>query len=141
MDVVVCDGFVGNVILKSAEGLAGTVASMMREELERSWRTRLGYLLARPAFASFRRRVDYREYGAAPLIAGFLLGTIGLIWRLMLYRREVAVVWDGSNFSVAGRAEYFSHRFREELATIKDLLVESGTADHKEARRRNTEDN
>jgi len=68
VDVVVCDGFVGNVILKSAEGLAGTVASMMREELARSWRTRLGYLLARPAFAGFRKRVDYREYGAAPLL-------------------------------------------------------------------------
>lgn len=68
VDVVVCDGFVGNVILKSAEGLAGTVASMMREELARSWRTRLGYLLARPAFARFRKRVDYREYGAAPLL-------------------------------------------------------------------------
>ncbi len=68
VDVVVCDGFVGNVILKSAEGLAGAVASMMREELAQSWRTRLGYLLARPAFAGFRRRVDYREYGAAPLL-------------------------------------------------------------------------
>lgn len=68
VDVAVCDGFVGNVILKSAEGLAGAVASMMREELAKSWRSRLGYLLARPAFAGFRRRVDYREYGAAPLL-------------------------------------------------------------------------
>jgi len=68
VDVVVCDGFVGNVILKSAEGLAEAVASMMREELARSWRSRLGYLLAKPAFAGFRRRVDYREYGAAPLL-------------------------------------------------------------------------
>jgi hypothetical protein len=63
-----------------------------------------------------------REYGGTLLIAGFLLGTIGLVWRLMLYRREVAVVWDGNNFAVAGRAEYFSHRFREELSTILDLL-------------------
>lgn len=68
VDVVVCDGFVGNVILKSAEGLAAAVASMMREELARSWSSRLGYLLAKPAFAGFRRRVDYREYGAAPLL-------------------------------------------------------------------------
>lgn len=66
-----------------------------------------------------------REYGGALLILGFALGTIGLIWRLMLYRREVAVVWDGSAFSVAGRAEYFSHRFREELAAIRDLLEEA----------------
>jgi glycerol-3-phosphate acyltransferase PlsX len=68
VDVVVCDGFVGNVILKSAEGLAAAVAAMMREEIGRSWRSRLGYLLAKPAFARFRRRVDYREYGAAPLL-------------------------------------------------------------------------
>lgn len=68
VDVVVCDGFVGNVILKSAESLAEAVASMMRHELDRSWTARLGYLLARPAFARFRRRVDYREYGAAPLL-------------------------------------------------------------------------
>ena len=40
----------------------------------------------------------------------------------MLYRREVAVAWDGGAFSVAGRAEYFSHRFREELATIRELI-------------------
>lgn len=68
VDVVVCDGFVGNVILKSAESLAEAVATMMRHELDRSWSARLGYLLARPAFARFRRRVDYREYGAAPLL-------------------------------------------------------------------------
>lgn len=68
VDVVVCDGFVGNVVLKSAESLAEAVATMMRHELDRSWSARLGYLLARPAFARFRRRVDYREYGAAPLL-------------------------------------------------------------------------
>ena len=58
----------------------------------------------------------------AAILLVFLLGTIGLIWRLMLYRREVAIVWDGKSFAVAGRAEYFSHRFREELATMRDLL-------------------
>jgi len=68
VDVVVCDGFVGNVILKSAESLARAVGGMMREEMGRSWRTRLGYLVARPAFDGLRRRLDYREYGAAPLL-------------------------------------------------------------------------
>jgi len=68
VDVVVCDGFVGNVLLKGAESLASLLGSMMREELGRSWRTRLGYLLARPAFERFRRRTDYREYGAVPLL-------------------------------------------------------------------------
>ena len=68
VDVVVCDGFVCNVILKGSEQVAELYSAMVREELTRSWRTRLGYRLARPAFASLRRRTDYREYGAAPLL-------------------------------------------------------------------------
>lgn len=68
VDVVVCDGFVGNAILKSAESMAQMVATMMRQEVGTSWRNRMGYLLARPAFESFARRVDYREYGGAPLL-------------------------------------------------------------------------
>ena len=68
VDVVVCDGFVGNAILKSAESLAYLMTSMLRQEVEKSWRSKIGYALARPAFEGFRRRVDYREYGAAPLL-------------------------------------------------------------------------
>ncbi len=77
VDVIVCDGFVGNVLLKSAESLVGLMSGMMKDELSKSWRSRLGYSLARPAFESFRRRVDYREYGAAPLLgvkAGCFIG-------------------------------------------------------------------
>jgi hypothetical protein len=61
------------------------------------------------------------------LVAGFVVGTVGLVWRLMLYRREVAVVWDQESFAVAGRAEYFSHKFKDELETIKDFLERGGT--------------
>jgi glycerol-3-phosphate acyltransferase PlsX len=68
VDVIVCDGFVGNVILKSAEALAEMVGKMLREEIERSPRTRMGYLLAKPAFDAFRQRTDYSEFGAAPLL-------------------------------------------------------------------------
>jgi len=67
-DVIVCDGFIGNVILKSAESLAELFGRMLREELSRTSRTKAGYLLARPAFASFRRRTDYSEFGGAPLL-------------------------------------------------------------------------
>ena len=67
-DVVVCDGFVGNAILKSAEALAEFVGAQLREELSRTMRSRMGYLLARPAFDRFRSRVDYSEYGGAPLL-------------------------------------------------------------------------
>ncbi len=67
-DVVVCDGFVGNVLLKSAEAMAELIVGMMREEIVRSSRTRFGGWLARPAFANFARRTDYAEYGAVPLL-------------------------------------------------------------------------
>ena len=67
-DVVVCDGFVGNAILKSAEALAEFVGAQLREEMSRTLRSRLGYLLAKPAFDRFRSRVDYSEYGGAPLL-------------------------------------------------------------------------
>lgn len=67
-DVVVCDGFVGNAVLKSAESIAVLVGSMLREELEHSARARLGALLARPALTRLRRRTDYSEYGGAPLL-------------------------------------------------------------------------
>lgn len=76
-DVVVCDGFVGNVLLKGAEALAQLLGRMLREELRQSTRTRLGYLMARPAFDGLRARTDYREYGAAPLLgvdAGCFIG-------------------------------------------------------------------
>ncbi len=68
VDVIVCDGFVGNVVLKSAESLAVLFGRMLREELGRNARTKAGYLLAKPAFARFRARTDSSEYGAAPLL-------------------------------------------------------------------------
>lgn len=68
VDVVVCDGFVGNVVLKVSEGLAESIGQMLRGELRSRWRSRLGYLLAKPAFDAFKKRVDYAEYGGAPLL-------------------------------------------------------------------------
>ncbi len=76
-DVVVCDGFVGNVLLKGAEAVAMLLGRMLRDELAHDARTRLGYLMAKPAFDALRRRTDYREYGAAPLLgveAGVFIG-------------------------------------------------------------------
>ena len=67
-DVVVCDGFVGNVVLKVSEGLAEAVGTMLRREIGHRLLAKLGYLLARPAFRAFKRSVDYAEYGGAPLL-------------------------------------------------------------------------
>ncbi|MEO8038410.1 MAG: phosphate acyltransferase PlsX [Betaproteobacteria bacterium] len=67
-DVVVCDGFVGNVALKTSEGLAQMLAAYLREEFKRSVFTRLAALFALPVINSFKRRVDHRRYNGASLL-------------------------------------------------------------------------
>lgn len=67
-DVVVCDGFVGNVILKVSESLGEVFISMLKEELCSSLTTKVGALLSRKAFRGLKKRVDYSEYGGAPLL-------------------------------------------------------------------------
>jgi glycerol-3-phosphate acyltransferase PlsX len=67
-DVVVCDGFVGNVALKTSEGLARLVRSSLRESLKSTVTSQVGALLSRKAFDNFKKRLDYSEYGGAPLL-------------------------------------------------------------------------
>ena len=64
-DVIVCDGFTGNIVLKTSEGLVETVESLLGDELQGTFSSQVGYLLSRRAFRRFRRRVDYSEYGGA----------------------------------------------------------------------------
>jgi glycerol-3-phosphate acyltransferase PlsX len=73
VDVVVCDGFVGNIVLKACEGVEGGLRRIIREEINRGFFTRLGGLLSRPAFDGVRRRVDWRHVGGC-----FLLGVDGV---------------------------------------------------------------
>jgi glycerol-3-phosphate acyltransferase PlsX len=68
VDVVVMDGFTGNVVLKASESLAESILFLMKEELFRTPLTRLGALLSRPAFRAVARRIDASEYGGAPLL-------------------------------------------------------------------------
>jgi glycerol-3-phosphate acyltransferase PlsX len=67
-DVVVCDGFTGNIALKVGEGLVETIEAMLRDELSGTATARLGAWLSASAFQRFRQRVDYAEYGGAPLL-------------------------------------------------------------------------
>jgi phosphate acyltransferase len=67
-DVIVCDGFIGNVVLKVSEAVAEAIGVFLRENIGTSLVRKLGYLLMRPAFRSLKRRVDYAEYGGAPLV-------------------------------------------------------------------------
>ncbi len=68
VDVIVCDGFVGNICLKVSEGLVEASTQMLREGIMGSTIAKLGYLLARPVFKKIKKRVDYAEYGGAPLL-------------------------------------------------------------------------
>jgi glycerol-3-phosphate acyltransferase PlsX len=68
VDVIVCDGFVGNVALKVSEGVVDLVKLVMRESLEASITGKIGYAIAKSAFTTFRKRLDYSEYGGAPLL-------------------------------------------------------------------------
>ncbi len=76
LEVVVCDGFVGNISLKISEGLAEAAMQMLKDEIMKSMQAKIGYLLIRKAFAAFRKRVDYAEYGGAPLLG---INGIGII--------------------------------------------------------------
>jgi glycerol-3-phosphate acyltransferase PlsX len=76
-DVVVCDGFTGNVVLKTSEGLVDTVEALLGDELQGTFSAQVGYLLSRRAFRRFRRRVDYSEYGGAPLLGVAGLAIVG----------------------------------------------------------------
>ncbi|HEX6988412.1 MAG TPA: phosphate acyltransferase PlsX [Bacillota bacterium] len=67
-DVVVCDGFVGNAVLKAIEGTALGIFRLLRQEIQASRLTALGALLARSGLRRVRRRLDYAEYGGAPLL-------------------------------------------------------------------------
>jgi len=68
VDVIVCDGFIGNVALKVSEGMVEVIKQMLRESLDATIAGKIGYVLSRAAFADFKKRLDYSEYGGAPLL-------------------------------------------------------------------------
>ncbi|HMM34935.1 MAG TPA: phosphate acyltransferase PlsX [Thermoanaerobaculia bacterium] len=68
VDVVVTDGFTGNVVLKASESLARLVEAALKQEITRSLQASMGFLLTRDAFRAFKKRLDYTEYGGAPLL-------------------------------------------------------------------------
>jgi len=68
VDVIVCDGFIGNIALKISEGLVEHIGGMLKKAIKSSLTSQLGYALSKRAFDSFRKRTDYSEYGGAPLL-------------------------------------------------------------------------
>ncbi|OGW28422.1 MAG: phosphate acyltransferase [Nitrospirae bacterium GWC2_57_13] len=67
-DVIVCDGFIGNVVLKISESVAESIRTILRENIGDNLIRKLGYFMMKPAFQALKRKVDYAEYGGAPLL-------------------------------------------------------------------------
>jgi glycerol-3-phosphate acyltransferase PlsX len=76
-DVIVCDGFIGNVALKISEGLVEHMIKMLKQGLGSTWTTQVGALLARGAFKDLKKKLDYSEYGGAPLLGVKGIAIIG----------------------------------------------------------------
>ncbi|ENQ6619449.1 phosphate acyltransferase PlsX [Campylobacter lari] len=68
IDVLVCDGFNGNILLKTGEGVASVITKLLKQEIQKSFLAKLGYFLAKPAFNELKTHIDYEEYGGAPLL-------------------------------------------------------------------------
>ncbi len=67
-DVIICDGFIGNVVLKISESVAESIRTILRENIGDNLIRKLGYFMMKPAFQALKRKVDYAEYGGAPLL-------------------------------------------------------------------------
>jgi glycerol-3-phosphate acyltransferase PlsX len=76
VDVVVCDGFTGNIALKTMEGVATFAGDVLREAFQKNFSSRLGYLMSRSSLREAYRRLDYAEYGGAPLLG---LDGVGIV--------------------------------------------------------------
>jgi phosphate acyltransferase len=111
-DVIVCDGFTGNVALKVGEGLVEAIAHLFARERSRSWAGRTGACLARGALARLRRRMDYAEHGAAPLlgVAGLCLVGHG--------RSSPRAVCNGIAVAARLARDGYSRRLAERIAAI-----------------------
>ncbi|MDE3068368.1 MAG: phosphate acyltransferase PlsX [Verrucomicrobiota bacterium] len=117
VDVVVCDGFVGNIVLKTSESLAVAMVSMLKRELMRNPKRQLGAYLARNAFQAIRRRMDPEVHGGAPL-----LGFKGMVFKAHGSARERAVA-----SALRITAEAVRHRVNElitlEIARANEMLA------------------
>jgi glycerol-3-phosphate acyltransferase PlsX len=100
-DIVVCDGFVGNVLLKTSEGLASMIGGFLREEFSRNPLSKVAVVLAYPVLAAFKSRVDYRRYNGAAL-----LGLRGLVFKShgsaddFAFRQALCRAYDAARYNL-----------------------------------------
>ncbi|WP_136797997.1 phosphate acyltransferase PlsX [Desulfosediminicola ganghwensis] len=120
VDVIVCDGFVGNICLKISEGLVEVAMKMLRDEIVKSIPAKIGYLLARPAFRAFKKRVDYSTYGGAPLLG---VNGIGMICHGKSDRKTI-------RNAICEAAKMVNNNVNQEIS--RGIAVESATAQSEE---------
>jgi len=125
-DIVVCDGFVGNVVLKSAEGMASMLSEFIRQEFSRNLFTRLAALVALPVLKHFKQRVDHRRYNGAAL-----LGLRGLVFKshgaadVLAFENALARAYDAARNRLLDRVH---DRIRETLQAMPSTDTASQAA-------------
>jgi glycerol-3-phosphate acyltransferase PlsX len=117
VDIVVCDGFVGNVALKASEGLATMIGGFLKNEFSRNIFTKIVAVLAYPVLSAFKNRVDHRRYNGAAL-----LGLRGLVFKSHGSADEIAFETALNRAYDAGRNQLLD-RVRERIAHAGPLLV------------------
>jgi glycerol-3-phosphate acyltransferase PlsX len=125
VDVVVCDGFVGNVVLKLSEGLAEAIGKMLKDEIQKSFLSKVGYLFCRNAFSNFKKKIDYTEYGGAPLLG---IDGVGMICHggsnSKAIKNAVRFAYDyackGVNQRMAEKLEESYPAYMQQLQAVRD---------------------
>ena len=116
-DIVVCDGFVGNVALKASEGLATMVGAFLRQEFSRNALTKMAAVVASPVLSAFKKRVDHRRYNGAAL-----LGLRGLVFKSHGSADEVAF-GQALNRAYDAARNNLLDRVRNRIASAARFLV------------------
>jgi glycerol-3-phosphate acyltransferase PlsX len=126
VDVIVCDGFVGNVALKTSEGLAQMLSDIIKEEFGRSWLTKVMAVLALPVLLRFKKRVDHRQYNGAAL-----LGLRGLVIKSHGSADAYAFEWAikrGYDAVKNGVLERLARAMEENAGSLEQAKHEAGGA-------------
>ena len=126
VDVIVCDGFVGNVALKTSEGLAQMLSDIIKEEFGRSWLTKVMAVLALPVLLRFKKRVDHRQYNGAAL-----LGLRGLVIKSHGSADAYAFEWAikrGYDAVKNGVLERLARAMEENAGSLEQATREAGSA-------------
>ena len=122
VDVVVCDGFVGNVVLKVSEGLSEAIRHMLKDSLSATITGQIGAVFSRSAFLDFKKRTDYSEYGGAPLLGVKGVSIIGH------GRSNANAIKNAIRVAVEFANGHVNRRIAEELSRTQ-LLSEAAEAD------------